>query len=172
MLGTPSSSKMFWISSASAWWRPPATRASGPCVNSGWILRARSCASLWTGSPAPSRTSGMPQSRQKRSSAGCSSPHAGQASVLLDDNLLFADTAVLDPPRPHVRLTGERHDQVAPVRVEGQVDVGLRRLRRAARVRVVDRDAVALVVEIVRGEQRLRVDLVAVRRRAEVPGPV
>src|SRR4051794_39963836 len=152
---------MFWISSASAWLRPPATRASPPCVYSGWIFRARSWAASRTGSSSPSFTSGMPQSRQKRSSAGCSRPHAGHASVLLDDDLLFADIPVLDSPCPHLRLARERHDQVAPVRVEGEVDVGLRRLRGTARVRVVDRDAVTLVVQVVRGEERVRVDLVA-----------
>src|SRR4051794_26281099 len=167
-LGTPSSSRMFWISSASAWLRPPATRARGPCVYSGWILRARSCASSRTGSSSPSRTSGIPQSRQNRSSGGCSSPQAGQASVLLDDDVFFADTAVLNSPGAHLRLAGERDDQVAPVWVEGEVDVGLRRLGRAARVRVVDRHAVAVVVEVVGREQRLRVDLVAVRRGAQV----
>src|SRR3954454_8146128 len=176
MLGTPSSKRMFWISSASAWLRPPAIRTSGPRVSSGRILRARSWASSRAGSSCspPRCTSGMPQSEQKRSSASCSSPQSGHTSGTpgswLDGDVLFLHAPVDDAPGPHARLSRERHDHVAPVRVVGEVDVGLRRLRRALRVRVVDHDLVALVVELVRRQQAARVDLVAVRRRAHVLG--
>ena len=54
MLGMPSSSSRFWISSASAWLRPPATRTSSPRAYSGLILRARSRASR-DGRASPSR---------------------------------------------------------------------------------------------------------------------
>src|SRR5439155_1009538 len=126
-LGTPSSSRMFWISSASAWLRPPATRASGPRVSSGRILRARSWAAL-RGSSAlssPACTSGMPQSRQKRSLRGCSRPHAGHASPApsLDDDVLFPDPPLLDPPCAQRRLALQGHNQVQPVWIEGDVDV-------------------------------------------------
>src|SRR3954453_6890169 len=116
----------------------------------------------------------MPQSEQKRSSASCSSPQSGQTSGApgsgLDGDVLFLHTPVRDPPGAHARISRERHDHVAPVRVVGEVDVGLRRLRRALRVRVVDHDLVALVVELVRGQQAARVDLVAVRGRSQVLG--
>src|SRR3954451_11931469 len=174
MLGTPSSSRMFWISSASAWLRPPATRTSGPRVNSGRILRARSWASSRAGSSCspPPCTSGIPQSSQKRSAvSSCTRPQAGQTSgSALDGDVLFLHLAVRDPPAAHARLAGQRDDHVAPVRVVRQVDVGLRRLGRALRVRVVDHDLVPLVVELVRGEQAFRVDLVPVRRVAQVLG--
>ena len=52
-LGTPSSSSMPWIISASAWWRPPAARTSSPSVNRGSTLRARS----WVALTAPWTTS-------------------------------------------------------------------------------------------------------------------
>src|SRR3954469_50157 len=175
MLGTPSSIRMFWISSASAWLRPPAMRTSGPRVSSGRILRARSWASSRAGSSCspPRCTSGIPQSEQKRSSASCSSPQSGHTSgaapgSLLDGDVLFLHAPVGDAPGPHARLARQRHDHVAPVRVVGEVDVGLRRLRRALRMRVVDHDLVALVVQLVRRQQAARVDLAAVRRGAQV----
>src|SRR3954447_23395049 len=116
----------------------------------------------------------MPQSEQNRSSASRSSPQSGQTSGApwssLDGDVLFLHAPVRDPPGAHARLPRKRHDHVAPVRVVGEGDVGLRRLRRALRVRVVDHDLVALVVELVRRQQAARVDLIAVRRRAQVLG--
>src|SRR5829696_10247809 len=148
MLGTPHSSSRAWMNSASAWLRPPATRTSSPSVSVGSILRQRPCASLSGSSSDP---------LWRRSSSGV-------------DNLqpLLLHLPVRDTPQPDDRLVLERHDQVAPVRIGGQVDVRLRRLGGAARVRVVDPHVEALVVELVGGEEALVVELVAVRRLARV----
>src|ERR671914_502217 len=83
----------------------------------------------------------------------------------VDVNALLLHSAVRDPPGAHGGLSGERDDPIGPVGVLREVDVGLRRLGGAARMRVVDRDAVALVVELVGGEEAAVVELVAVRRR-------
>ena len=129
-------------------------RTSSPSVNSGLILRARACASLRGASAEPSVTSGMPQRGQKAPWVA-RSPHAGQWSSVADDELFFIGLAVANAPRPHLRLTLERDDQVDPVGIESDVDVRLGRLGRAARVRVVDGDTEAIVVERVRGEKAL-----------------
>ena len=78
--------------------------------------------------------------------------------------------AVGDPPHPHHRLVLQRDDHVAPVRIVREVDVRLRGLGRASRVRVVDPDLEALVVQLVRREQALVVELVAVGRLSRVLG--
>src|SRR5829696_5800637 len=175
MLGTPHSSSKPWISSASAWLRPPATRTSSPSVRAGSILRARPWASLSGASSgsAPGRTNGMPQLGQKLAPESSSRPQPGQASepsAVDDIDLLLLHAAVRDPPHPHHRLVLQRDDHVAPVRVGGQVDVGLRWLGGTARVRVVDPDLEALVVQLVRSEEALVVELVAVGRPARVLG--
>ena len=180
------------ISSASAWLRPPATRTSSPRAYSGRIFRARACASLVgllaRAAESPARTSGISQRGQKRSSGGCSAAQAGQTSAPTRPGRARAaprarrGSPIDDRPVPprrrpsairHARTTGasglgERDDQVRPVRVGGQVDVGLGGLGRAARVRVVDADLPALVVELVDVQQRGALELVAVRRRAGV----
>src|SRR4051812_38164890 len=181
MLGMPSSSSRFWISSASDWFRPPATRTSGPRAYSGLILRARSRASLGGGTSAaassPASISGMPQSRQKSSSPsrGYPRPQLGQTSPsAVVDDLLFRHAAVRDLPRPQVRVAAaavlQRDDQVGPVRVLGDVDVGLRGLGRAARMRVVDAHLVAVVVELVGRLQVLEPEVEGIGRVADVLG--
>src|SRR5829696_8698973 len=162
MLGTPHSSSKPWTSSAS--------------VKAGSILRARPWASLSGASSgsATGRTNGMPQLGQKLAPESSSRPQPGQASepsAVDDIDLLLLHAAIRDPPHPHHRLVLQRDDQVAPVRVGGQVDVGLRRLGGTARVRVVDPDLEALVVQLVRGEKALVVELVAVGRPARVLRP-
>ena len=104
MLGTPSSSSIPWISSASAWLRPPATRTSSPWVNAGSILRARPWASLAGSSSGvlPGATSGVPHSGQKLSPSAPSAPQAGQASggSVLDDEVFLLHRPVGDSPGP------------------------------------------------------------------------
>src|SRR4051812_27944745 len=141
MLGTPHSSKSACMNSASVWLRPPATRTSLPSVNAGSILRARLWASLSGASSgsASGCTSGMPQLGQKLAPDSSSRPQAGQVSRWSDVDdveLLLTDPPVGDPPHADHRLVLQRHDQVEPVRIGGEVDVRLRRLGRALRVRV------------------------------------
>jgi hypothetical protein len=109
----------------------------------------------------------MPQRGQKASPPLGAAPHSGQTRSLDVEGFLL-DLAVGDPPHAHLGLTVERHDQVAPVRVVGQVDVRLGGLGRALRVRVVDADLEPVVVELVGRAQRLELELVPVRRRALV----
>src|SRR6185436_20959861 len=94
----------------------------------------------------------------------------GQTSSV-DVECLLGDGAVGDAPDAYLGLALERHYPVAPARVMGEVDVGLRRLRGAARMRVVDADLEAVVVQLVDGEQAAVVELVAVGRVALVDGP-
>ena len=103
MLGMPSSISRPWISSASAWWRAPATRTSGPSVYWGRTLRARSRAALRgrarSAASDSGRTSGIPHDAQKRSEPGYAAPQDGQTSASsirhLDRHLV--DAAVVDP---------------------------------------------------------------------------
>src|SRR3954451_24807799 len=117
----------------------------------------------------------MPQSAQKRSSSGYLRAQRGQASgrtgaspssVDIKDD--FLELSGADPPCPHGRvvLAGERADQVQRLRpVLRQVDVGLRRLCRALRMRVVDRgDLLTAILDLHRDlELVLGVDRVAKR---------
>ena len=107
MLGTPSSSRSPWISSASAWLRPPATRTSSPSVYSGSILRARSWASLSGASsgsaparPAACRSSSRSRSPTRRAPAAARADEPRQPRRL---ELLLLDPSVRDPPGPHRR---------------------------------------------------------------------
>ena len=79
--------------------------------------------------------------RRSAPSPACSLPHDGQTSDVAHSTTIGSppDPPVVDPPSADLRLARERDDHVDPVRVVGEVDVGLRRLGRAARVRVVDR---------------------------------
>src|SRR5262245_12591718 len=141
--GMPSSSSRPWTSSASAWWRAPATRTRLPSLYCGLILRARSWAAL-TGSSSPDRpawTSGMPQLRQKRSSDGCDVAQVGQTSGSAAIDLDLLDDAVLDAIGAHGRLAVAPQADDQPLHTGpsgGEVDVGLRRIGVRARVRVVD----------------------------------
>src|SRR5262245_2305665 len=141
--GMPSSSSRPWTSSASAWWRAPATRTRSPSLYCGLILRARSWAAV-TGSSSPVRpawTSGMPQLRQKRSSEGCDVPQLGQTSASSAIDLDLLDDAVVDAVGAHGRLAvaPQADDQPQhPGPPGGEVDIGLRRIGLRACVRVVD----------------------------------
>src|SRR4051794_24569591 len=151
--GTPSSSSRPWISSASAWLRAPATRTRSPSLYCGLILRARAWAAE-TGvsrSVRPAYVSGIPQRVQKRSSAGCGVAQLGHTSgsaarsamVELD----LADAPVVDPVAADLgvwRALPQADDEPLHARPSGgEVDVGLRRVRVRARVRVVDRAELA-----------------------------
>src|SRR5215210_7108109 len=133
---------MPWISSASARFRPPATLTSSPSVYCGFTLRARSCASVTGPSPAaPTYTSGMPSSGQKRSVSGKRRAQVGQASGSAAIQLHLVDIAAADGEGPDHRLIRvlERADQVKALgQAGGLVDVGLRGVGLAARVRVVE----------------------------------
>src|SRR5688572_10084443 len=148
--GTPSSSRRPWMSSASAWLRPPTTRTRSPSLYCGLILRARAWASVTGGSSRPVRpanTSGRPQSGQKRSGAGCAVAQPGQTSGSAPVSAIpvepdLDDPAVVDPERAHVRLAVAPQpddDPLHPRPAGGEVDVRLRGIRLRARVRVVDR---------------------------------
>ena len=176
MLGTPPSSRRPWISSASAWLRPPATRTSSPSVNARVDL-ARAAVRVAQrrlerlGARAHERHAAARAEARARVVHPAAAPGRRAARQRVDDvELLLLDPPVGDPPHAHHRLVLQRDDQVAPVRIGGEVDVGLRRLGRAARVRVVDADLEALVVQLVRREQALVVELVAVGRLARVLG--
>src|SRR3954451_7061892 len=106
VLGIPSSSRSPWRNSASGWLRAPATFISGPSAYCGLILRARAWRSETTASPSPSaKVSGSPQDGQKRSAAGCRSPHDGHtASSELDD------LGAIDPVGPDDGLFGAEPD--------------------------------------------------------------
>src|SRR5215207_5093737 len=146
--GMPSSRRIPCTSSASAWWRAPATRTRSPSVNCGLILRARSWASL-TGSSAPvwpACTRGIPHCVQKRSSGGCAVAHCGQTSrssvIDLDLDLELLDRAVLDAIGAHgglLAVAGHADDEPLDARPAArEVDVGLRGIGLRAGVRVVD----------------------------------
>ena len=108
------------------------------------LVRARPCSSTVS---CRGRSSGIPQSGQKRSSSGCRVAQRGQMS---------GPSSATGRPRPRTSLTRAVVDQVAahlglvaareaddqPLDAGpagGEVDVGLRRVGRRARVRVVDR---------------------------------
>ena len=140
----------------------------------------RSCARARAPRSAAPRAARRRRARAACRSSGRSSrptsssrPQPGQASGGQPSTTSSSSSSTRPSAIRHARTTGlalQRHDQVAPVRVGREVDVGLRRLGRAARVRVVDADLEALVVELVRREQALVVELVAVGRVARVLG--
>src|SRR5215218_9790178 len=148
--GTPSSSSIPWIISASAWLDAPITRTRSPSLSWGLILRTR-------------RRSSSPS---QGSSGSVISPH-----VQID----LADLAVLDEVGAHdrVRALGEADDDPLHARpAAGEVHVRLRRVGLRPCVRVVDRTELrAAVLDLVEhSEQRRTVDLEAKGARREVLG--
>src|SRR4051812_16578306 len=159
--GTPSSSSRPCRNSASVWLRAPAAFTSWPSESCGLILRARSWRGVSSASPA-SRVSGIPQSGQKRSAAGCSAPHDGQYA-----GSELGDVWSLDPEGPHHRLVPRQPDD-DPGRPRprlGEGDVGLRGVGLRPRVRVVEAgDLEPLLVDLLeRAHDLERVDLEAQR---------
>ena len=179
--GTPSSSSSPWINSASAWLRPAATFVSGPSESCGLILRARSCsvgeldvAGAVDGAGVDERHAavaaealvervgrGAATGRRAGRQAAAASSTSTSASV---DRPVRVDAPVAD-----LRLVagGARRSATRrPGQLTREVDVGLRRPRLGARVRVVDdRLAAVLVVDVAQRQEVARPDLEAERAR-------
>src|SRR5215204_4351009 len=180
--GIPASSSSPCTSSASGWFCAVATRTGSPSAYGGWILRARTAASSsrGCGRPGPgASTNGEPQREQNRSCDPPPAPHPGHTSgsdmsVLLDVERRLGVPPIADRPGADVVAVGvlDTDDQVDGVGQERarEVDVGRRRNRVRARVRVVDDAHLELVAIdlVVDPLQIVAVDVVRKRARARV----
>ena len=154
MLGMPSSSSMPWISSASAWLRPPATRTSSPPVYwrldlAGALVRVGRAARARRGR----RRRAACRSRRRSARRASTGARTGgrRAARRPPAQLPGLGRHRARPPRPARRGSrrrgrsgalgvGDRADQVERVGPAlGEVDVGLRGIGVALGVRVVDR---------------------------------